>query len=192
MTSNPQVTTQVTQVIIKAPIQEVWDALIKEGEVLPFFFGTVMHTTKFAPGAPIRMRTPDGKYTGVVGDVLEVDPPFKYSMTFKFTNFDDPVCIVTHELREVNGGTEYTLTAENVPVGTKTEKNMAGGGKIITSTLKSCVERGKPTSMARFIMIMGKLFQFMSPKASLSENWPMDRRIQLPDNRSSTQEKVTK
>ena len=72
--------TQVSRVVINAPIQQVWDALTKEGEVLPFFFGTVMHTTTLAPGAPVRMRTPNGKYTGVVGEVLELEPPFRYSM----------------------------------------------------------------------------------------------------------------
>lgn len=179
MTTNPETTTLVTQIVINAPIQQVWDALTKQGEVLPHFFGTVMHTTKFAPGAPIRMRTPNGKYTGVVGDVLELEPPYKYSMTFKFTNFDDAVCRVTHELKEVEGGTEYTLTSDQVPVGTKTAKNMADGGKIITTTLKSMVETGKPTGMARFIMIMGKLFAFTTPKQSLSTNWPMDRRTDL-------------
>jgi hypothetical protein len=127
------------------------------------------------------MRSPNGKYTGVVGEVLELEPPFKYSMTFKFTNFDDAVCIVTHELKEVEGGTEYTLTSDRVPVGTKTEKQMASGGKIITSTLKSMVETGKPTSMARFIMVMGKLFAFTSPKQCLSSEWPMEKRIQLDD-----------
>ena len=179
MNTNPKTSTQVAQVTINAPIQKVWDTLTQEGEVLPFFFGSVMHTTKFEPGAPIRMRTPSGKYTAVVGDILEVDPPFKYSMTFKFTNLNDAVCKVTHELKEVDGSTEYTLTSEGIPVGTKTEKNMAGGGKIITTTLKSCVETGKPTFMARFIMVMGKMFEFMSPKQSRSENWPMDKRIEL-------------
>jgi len=178
MTSNPETTTQVSQITINAPIQQVWDTLTAEGEVQPFFFGSVMHTTKFAPGAPIRMRTPNGKYTGVVGEVLELDPPYKYSMTFKFTNFDDAVCMVTHELREVDGGTEYTLTSEGVPVGTKTEKNMAGGGKIITTTLKSCIETGKPTMIARIIMLTGKL-PFMAPKQSLSDNWPMEKRIEM-------------
>ena len=177
MTSQTETTTLVSQVTINAPIQEVWDTLTKEGEVLPFFFGTVLHTTTLGPGAPVRMRTKNGKYTGVVGDVLEFDPPHKYSMTFKFTNFDDATCRVVHELKEVEGGTEYTLTSEGVPVGTKTAKQMKGGGQIITSTLKSCVETGKPTTMARFIMIMGKLFEFTTPKQSLSSNWPLDKKI---------------
>lgn len=177
--SDATTTTKVSQVTINAPIQEVWDTLTTEGEVLPFFFGTVMHTTSLGPGAPIRMRTPNGKYTGVVGEILEFDPPNKYSMTFKFTNYDDAVCKVTHELREVNGGTEYTLTSSEIPAGTKTEKQMAQGGDIITSCLKSCCETGKPTGMAKFIMLMSKLTPgFMQPKQCRTENWPMEMNIQ--------------
>ena len=181
MAQKPGTTRQVTQILIDAPIQQVWDTLTQEGRILPFFFGSVMHTTRFEPGAPVRMRSPNGKYTAVVGDILEVEPPFKYAMTFKFTNFDDAVCKVIHELKEVDGGTEYTLISEGIPVGTKTEKNMAQGGKIITTTLKSCVETGKPTFMARFIMVMGRLFEFMSPRQCLTENWPMEKRIELVD-----------
>ena len=40
----------------------------------------------------------------------EFDPPHRYSMTFKFTNFDDATCKVIHELKEVEGGTEYTFS----------------------------------------------------------------------------------
>lgn len=179
MNSKPNTTRQVTQIMIEAPIQQVWDTLTKQGERLPFFFGTIMHTTKFEPGAPIRMRSPDGKYTGVVGDVLEINEPYLYSMTFKFTNFEDAVCKITHELKEVDGGTEYTLIAEDVPVGTKTEKQMKGGGQIITKTLKACAETGKPPFLAKFIMVTSTMFQFMSPKASLSSNWPMDKKVPL-------------
>ncbi len=123
------------------------------------------------------MRTPNGKYTGVVGDVLEYDPPHKYSMTFKFTNYDDAVCKIIHELREVDGGTEYTLTSEGIPAGTKTEKSMVQGGDFITKELKRNVETGGTSFMAKFIMLMGKLTGFMTPKQCRSENWPMEMRI---------------
>lgn len=177
-----ETSTQVSRVMIDAPIQTVWDALTKEGEVLPFFFGSVLHTTKLAPGAPVRMRNPNGKYTGVVGDVLELDPPNKYAMTFKFTNFDDAVCKVTHDLKQVGKQTEYTLTSEYIPIGTKTEKNMRQGGSFITKELKRHVETGNPSFMARFIMIMGKLFAFTSPKSSLTTNWPFDKKVELPND----------
>ncbi len=177
--NSAELATQVSRIIINAPIQQVWDALTKEGEVLPFFFGTVMHTTTLAPGAPVRMRSKNGKYTGVVGEVLELDPPRLYSMTFKFTNFDDPVCKITHELKEIEGGTEYTLTSTEIPKGTKTEKQMAQGGTFIVKALKHYVETGgKANGMAKFIMVMSALTGFMSPKASLSKNWPLDKKIE--------------
>lgn len=181
MNNTSKVTRQVAQIVINAPIQTVWEALTQEGEVLPFFFGTVMHTTSLAPGAPVRMRSPNGKYTGVVGDVLEFDPPHRFSMTFKFTNMEDPVCRITHELKELGPDqTEYTLISDDVPTGTKTARQMEQGSRIITSTLKKYVETGKPTTMARFIMLMNSLMAFTVPKVCLSENWPLDRRIELP------------
>ncbi|HAN97808.1 MAG TPA: hypothetical protein DCQ98_10425 [Planctomycetaceae bacterium] len=168
---------QLYRVVIRAPIAKVWEALTKQGEVLPFFFGSVLHTTTLAPGAPIRMRSPDGKYTAVVGEVLEIDPPHRYSHTFRFTNLDDPVCVVTYELKAIEGGTEFTLITENVPAGTKTEKNMAFGGKFIVNALKVWVETGRPNFTARMIMVMGKLFAFANPKSTLSIHWPLDRKI---------------
>ncbi len=168
----------VNRIKVNAPIQEVWDALTKEGEVLPFFFNSVLHTTSLAPGAPMRMRSPDGKYTGVVGEVLEIDPPHRYVTTFKFTNFDDPPCKVTHELKEVEGGTEYTLTSEEIPAGTKTEKQMKQGGGFIVKTLKGVVETGKPPLGSRMILLMISLTTWATPKKCLSEHWPLDKKIE--------------
>ncbi len=174
----PETTKQIHRIIINATIQDVWDALTKEGEVLPFFFNSVLHTTTLAPGAPMRMRSKNGKYTGVVGEVLELEPPYRYVTTFKFTNFDDPLCKVTHQLKEVEGGVEYTLISENVPVGTKTEKQMQQGGHFITKTLKGCVENGKAPVSSRLILGMISMFGWMTPKQCLTENWPMEKKIQ--------------
>ena len=174
----PETTKQVHRIKINASIQDVWDALTKEGEVLPFFFNSVLHTTTLAPGAPMRMRTADGKYTGVVGEVLELEPPHRYVTTFKFTNFDDPPCKVTHELRETADGVEYTLISEQIPVGTKTESQMRQGGDFIVKTLKSVVETGKPPFMSRLILTMINLTAWMTPKKCLSENWPLDKKIE--------------
>jgi uncharacterized protein YndB with AHSA1/START domain len=173
----PETTKQLFRVTIRASIEDVWETLTKEGEPLPFFFGSVLHTTGLVPGAPIRMRTPDNKYTGVVGEVLEFDPPYRYSHTFRFTSLDDPPCKVTYELREVAGGVEMTLISEQVPVGTKTEKYMAGGGKFITQTLQSLVETGRPHFKSRMILRMIRLTQWTTPRKCLSTNWPLDRPV---------------
>jgi uncharacterized protein YndB with AHSA1/START domain len=169
---------QVYRVVIEAPIEKVWNTLTKTGEVLPFFFSSVLHTTSLGPGAPIRMRSPNGKLTAVVGDVLEFEPPRLFSHTFKFTNLNDPVCQVTYELKPIEGGTEFTLTTTGVPVGTKTEKYMGGGSKVIVNTLKALVETGRPTFMARFIGWVNVLMVPFTPKVCRSQNWPLDRKIE--------------
>lgn len=171
------VTQQVCKVFIKAPIQDVWNALTKEGEPLPFFFGSVMHTGGLKSGSQLRMRTPNGRFTGVVGEILECRPPFLFSHTFRFTNYDDPPCVVTYELREVDGGVEFTLVADNVPVGTKTEKNMAQGSLFITDVLKSLVETGKPSFSKRLILGIISLMGPFSPSRCRSEHWPLNRSV---------------
>jgi uncharacterized protein YndB with AHSA1/START domain len=171
------VTQQVSKVWINAPIQQVWDVLTKEGEVLPFFFGSVMETSGLKPGAQLRMRTPNGKFTGVVGEILECEPPYRFTHTFKFTNFDDPPCVVTYELKEVDGGTEFVLISGNVPLGTKTEKNMAQGGPFICDVLKSVIETGRPSFGKRMILGIIKVMGPFSPARCRSEKWPLDRRV---------------
>ena len=78
----------IYRVVIDAPIDRVWSELVKTDEVLPFFFGSVCRTPtgSIEVGKPMAMRTPNDKYTGVVGKVLEFDPPHRYSHTLMFTS----------------------------------------------------------------------------------------------------------
>lgn len=183
-----ETTRQVFKIHINAPIQHVWDTLTKQGEVLPFFFGNVLHTTGLAPGAPIRMRSPNGKYTGVIGDVLELDPPHRYSHTFKFTNLDDPHCKVTYELAEADGGVDFTLISEDIPKGTKTEKYMAQGGNFITRTFKAVAENSRMPFSSRFILFMIWLQGPFAPKICQSRLWP----LQAGQTEALTDETATK
>ena len=98
--------------------------------------------------------------------------------TFKFTNYDDPPCKVTHLLEEVDDKVEYTLISENIPVGTKTEKQMQQGGSFITKTLKGVVETGQPPLSSRLILTMISLLEWTSPKQCLTEHWPLDKTIE--------------
>ena len=163
----------IFRVVIRAPIHKVWAELTRTDAVLPFFFNNKCETTGLAIGAPIRMRSKDGKYTGVVGDVVEFDPPYRYAHTFKFTNYDDAECTVRYRLKEVDGGTEFTLINENVPADTPTEKYMTQGGKFIVDNLKALVETGKPTMGGRIALTMMGLFAVFTPKRCRSENWPL-------------------
>ncbi|MGD1915603.1 MAG: SRPBCC domain-containing protein [Phycisphaerales bacterium] len=157
---------------IKASIHDVWTEITRTDAPIAAFFNARMHTPMLEAGSKLAMRTPDGKYTGVVGEILEVIPPTKFSHTFKFTNFDDPPCTVTYELREIDGGTEFTLTVIDAPPGTKTEKQMNTGGKMIVNTLKRVMETGRPSVGIRVLYTMFKIMP--QPKRCRSEHWPVD------------------
>ncbi len=162
----------VFSVHIKGTIDAVWREITKTDEVQGCMFNMCLDTAGLKPGAKIFMRTPDGKYTGVVGEVLEFDPPHRYAHTFKFTQYDDPPCKVIYDLREKDGGVDFTLTIDDMPVGTKTAKDMTGGGKMIVNTLKSIVETGRPAFGIRMLYLMFKVMgPLMTPKRCRSEHW---------------------
>lgn len=174
--SNTEPGKAIYKVVINAPIETVWRTLVKTDEALPFFFGSVCKTSgELKTGAAIAMETTNRRYRSVVGKVLEFDPPYRYSHSFKFTGYDDPPCTVTYTLREIDGGVEFSLVTTNVPVGTKTEKGMAQGGRLIVETIKSVVETGRPALGTRLMLGMIGLLQPFTPKASRTANWPFEK-----------------
>ena len=167
----------VFRVVIHGSIDSVWREITKTDELQKCMFNMRLETDGLKPGGQIRMRSPSGKYTGVVGEVLEIQPPHRYVHTFRFTQFDDPPCTVIHELKEVADGVEYTLTHENMQAGTKTAKQMNQGGPMICSTLKALVERGRPAFGVRLLHVFFKILEPLTPKKCRSENWPVDRKV---------------
>lgn len=79
----------------------------------------------------------------------------------------------TYELREVSGGTEFTLISEAIP-GTKTGK-MVQGGPFIVENLKALVETGKPAFSGKMMMALSPLMSLFMPKRCRIEGWPLDR-----------------
>ena len=167
--------TLISKIVIKGKIEDVWREITKTDEPQLAMFGSQMHRLALDAGSPIRMRTPDGRYTSVVGEILEANPPFRFSHTMKFTAYDDPYCRVSYDLREVEGGVEFTLTSEEVPAGTKTGKAMRRGGDFIIGTLKAIVEQGRPALGTRFLYaLMGFLGPLTSPNRSKTTHWPLE------------------
>jgi uncharacterized protein YndB with AHSA1/START domain len=173
----PETERAVFKVLIRGPIQAVWHEITKTNEPQLCMFNMKLDTDGLEPGGQIRMRSPNGKHTGVVGEVLEFQPPHRYVHTFRFTQYDDPPCVIIHELKEVAGGVEYTLTHENVPAGTKTAKQMNLGAALIAKTLKAVVERGQPPFGVRLLYLLFKVLGPLTPKKCRSENWPLDRKV---------------
>lgn len=163
----------VFEVFIEGSIEDVWKEITKTDEIQGAMFNTRMHTDGLKPGGKIRMRSGNGKYTAVVGEVTEFDPPHRYAHTFRFTNFDDPPCMVIYDLKQEGSGVRFTLTVDDMPSGTKTAKQMKQGGTMIVNTLKAIIETGRPTFGIRMLYVLFKLMEPFSPASTRSENWPL-------------------
>ena len=167
-------TQSMFRVVIDSTIQEVWDEITRTDEPIAAFFNSRMHVAHLQAGSRLAMRTPDGKYTAIVGEITEYDPPHRFAHTFRFTNYDDPECVVAYDLEEVEGGVQFTLTISDLPLGTKTAKQMVQGGTMIVNTLKSVMETGKPSFGIRLLYGFFKLMTPLTPKRCLTTNWPLD------------------
>ena len=168
-----ETTRVVSKIFIRGSITDVWREITKTDQLQKAFFNMRMHRNGDKPGAKVQMRTGNGKYTAVVGEVLEFDPPRRFAHTFRFTQYDDPPCKVIYDLVEVQGGVEFTLTTDELAVGTKTAKDMTRGGDFICKTLKSIVETGRPPFGVRMLHVLFKLLAFTTPKKCRSENWSL-------------------
>ncbi|REJ79947.1 MAG: hypothetical protein DWQ36_01585 [Acidobacteria bacterium] len=162
------------RVHIAGPIEAVWAEITRTDAPILAFFNSRMHANRLAPGARLAMRTANGRYTGVVGEIVEFEPPRRFAHTFRFTAYDDPECTVVYDLEEQAGGTLFTLTIRDLPAGTKTAKQMVQGGKMITSTLKSVIETGRAPFGIRLLYLFFDLMAPATPKRSRSEHWPID------------------
>lgn len=163
----------VFKVFIRGPIEAVWREITKTNQAQGAMFDMVLATPGLVAGAPVQMRSKSGKIVGIVGEVIEFDPPRRYGHTFKFTRLDDPPCKVFYDLKEVTGGVEFTMTLEDLPSGTKTSKQMLMGGNLIVKALKSIVETGKPPFGVRLMYGMFALMEPLAPARCKAENWPM-------------------
>lgn len=172
------------KVFINASIEKVWSELVNTDSPRKFFFNGQCDTPGLQVGAAMAMRTPDGKYTSVIGEVTEFNPPYRYAHTFKFTHLEDALGKVIYDLKEVNGGTEFTLISQNPDLATvsKTEKTMQDGSKFICENLKALVETGNPTFSGRLILGIIKLTQGFTPKVALNENWSFEKIHQLHES----------
>ena len=162
------------RVVIDAPIEIVWNTLVKTDEVLPFLFGAVCETDgEFAVGKPMRMVSGDGKLAIAVGRVLVFDPPHRFSHTISFTQVEgERPARTTYELRETPSGTEVTLISEAVPA-SKMGK-MAKSGPFIMDNLKAFIETGKPTFGGTVMMRVAPLVSLFASKRSRIVNWPLN------------------
>lgn len=166
---------QIYRVVIDAPIDTVWSELVDTTRPRPFFWNGSWETPGFASGNPYRVISNQGKAVAVIGRIIEMDPPHRLVTSFRLTAMPDPPSRVTYLLKEVAGGTEFSLVTEKVLAGSKSEKSMAGGARFIVENLKAYVETGKVTVGARMVLALYSLMAPLMPKAMRAENWPLDK-----------------
>ncbi len=170
----PKTAPSLFRILIHGSLEDVWNEITKTDEPISCFFNSRMDVAALRPGSKLAMRTPDDAYTGVVGEVLEVEPMRRFSHTFRFTNFDDPACKVVYDLEEVQGGVQFTLTVEDMTADTKSAKQMLQGGPMIVNTLKAVIETGRPSLGTRLLYVLFKLMQPFTPAKCRTEHWPVD------------------
>lgn len=163
----------VYKVVIKAPIETVWSELINMTKPRPFFWNSRWDAKAMSAGAAYRMISKDGKSVAVVGEILEIEPPYRLVTSFRLTALPDPASKVTYTLRETPDGVEFALITEDVLAGSKSEKSMANGARFIVDNLKSYVETGHVSIGARIILALYAVMAPMAPKAMRAENWPL-------------------
>jgi len=132
----------VTSLEIKATVEEAWREITKTGVIQRACFDTVL-VSDLKPGSPYRYTTADGKRTLFRGTILEVDPPRRFAITFKFPGEKEPVAKVVYELEAVPGGVRVTIVHELDPA-TKEGRSAAGGWTTFLSNLRAVLETGKP------------------------------------------------
>ena len=145
-TTTTETTTQVYQVFIKAPAEQVWRALVDPEWTQKYFYGT-RKEYDLRPGGRFRSVSADSGEPMVDGEVLEVEPQRRLVQTWRFL-YDPELTAegftrVTYELEESDGLTKLTAThdLEGAP---KTAEHVAGGWSYILSGLKTLLETGKP------------------------------------------------
>jgi uncharacterized protein YndB with AHSA1/START domain len=175
MPENKYADRAVYKIVINAPIETVWSELVNTSAPRPFFWNSSWDAKAMASGNAYRMVSEDRKTVAVVGEILEMDPPHRLVHSFRLTSLDDPASRVTYALKEVEGGTEFSLVTENVVAGSKSEKSMADGSKFIVSNFKAFVETGRVTFGARMMLMMFRIMAPFAPKSMSADKWPLEK-----------------
>ncbi len=166
----PQVPNAVFSIDINAPIQRVWDEINRPG-ACPAMFGTYRHG-EMSPGLPHRYSNANGKYSFVLGEVIESAPPKRLIHTFRFTNYpEDEASLVTWDLSEIGpSSTRVQVTHTRFAGETKTYKSVSKGWPSILKGYKSMLETGSLPMGARVQFAMMNAMCFMLPKRMRTAN----------------------
>ncbi|MEO8678123.1 MAG: SRPBCC domain-containing protein [Vicinamibacterales bacterium] len=154
---------------IAVPRQRVWDEITTTGRIQLALNNTVLEG-RLTPGSKLRYYSPDKKRVFVVGEVVEVTPPKRFTHTFRLLmQANEAPSLVTWDLEETTSGCRVTLTHSGWTNQVRTHKGTAGGWVGILKVLKQHLETGDiPWTTKLLYAAMGAMM-FLLPKATKVE-----------------------
>jgi uncharacterized protein YndB with AHSA1/START domain len=159
----------VISIHIDVPLQRVWNEITKTGPIQRALYNTVLEC-ELSPGSRLRYYSPDKQRVFVVGEVVEVDPPRKFSHTYRFTTWKTgPPTLVTWDLVAEGAGCRVTVTHSGWTAEHRAPEKSAAGWREILGLLKQDLETGDiPTKTKLMYAVMG-WFTFLMPQTTRTE-----------------------
>lgn len=131
---------------VKAPIAEVWDALINPAKIKQYLFGTDTHCD-WKVGSSLRFTGEwEGKPYEDKGTILAIEKEkvLSYNYWSNFSGMPDVpenYQIITFRVKEVSGKTEIQLTQQNIR-SDEAKAHSQENWKMVLNSLKQLVEKG--------------------------------------------------
>ena len=161
---------QVLSIDINVPVDKVWHEITKTGAIQRAINSSILEG-QLKPGAKLRFYSPSKKRVYVIGEVVEVIPPNKFSHTWKLTmGVDDFFTLVTWELSPTSTGTRVTLTHSRWLDTAKSYKNVGETWGFMLRNLKKDLETGDIEFGAKLKFGMFNVLEFMLPKSTTVES----------------------
>lgn len=142
-TTDHSSTTHRYRIYIRAPRDDVWQALTSSEHTPAYYFGTTVAST-WRAGEPYSYTFPDGN-VALGGNIVEIDPPGRLVHTFvPGWNEDNELgeSLVTWDLSEDDGVTCVNVVHEQLPAIPEAERIIDGWSRIL-SGLKTYLETGE-------------------------------------------------
>jgi uncharacterized protein YndB with AHSA1/START domain len=139
-------TKSVYEVYIHATPERIWEAITSPELTAQYYYGTAAHSD-WRPGSHLEYLYPDGRLAAD-GSVLEVDPPYRVTMTFHAVWDEevaaDPPVRMTWEIQPAGDMSKLTVITDDLIPGSATARSFEGGVVYIVSGLKTLLETGDP------------------------------------------------
>lgn len=131
-------------VVVNAPVEKVWDALVNPEKIKKYLFGTEA-VSDWKAGSSLQFKgTYEGKEYLDKGTILKSEPNrfLQYSYLSSLSGMEDKkenYQIVSFKLDQVQNGTKLTLKQENIQ-SEESKKHSKENWNYVLNTLKDIVE----------------------------------------------------